>query len=99
MLSLDFVPWSAAPADRYPRLSHYEPGTACLDNRLVWGHEAAGVILTKAGPGQAFLVARTGWGADAASQVAVTCDRLQGRWLCLHGSSNYQPKPGMRILG
>jgi enamine deaminase RidA (YjgF/YER057c/UK114 family) len=66
MLSLDFAPWSAAPADRYPRLPHFEPGTACLDNRLVWGHEAARVILTKAGPGQAFLVAQAVWGADAA---------------------------------
>jgi enamine deaminase RidA (YjgF/YER057c/UK114 family) len=66
MLSLDFEPWSAAPADRYPRLPHYAPGTACLDNRLVWGHEAARVILTKAGPGQAFLVAQAGWGTGAA---------------------------------
>ena len=28
---------------------------------------------------------------SAASQVAVTFDRLQGCWLCSGGSSNYQP--------
>ena len=91
MLSLDFAPWSAVPADQYPRLPHYEPGTVCLDNRRAWGPQSARVILTKAGPGQAFLVAQTVWGADAARQAAVTFDRLQGRWLCPDGSSNYQP--------
>ena len=35
---------------------------------------------------------------SAASQIAVTFDRLQGRWLCPGGSSNYQPYPGMRTL-
>jgi enamine deaminase RidA (YjgF/YER057c/UK114 family) len=40
--------------------------TGCLNNSLVWEHEAARVVLTKTGAGQAFLVAQTSWGADAA---------------------------------
>jgi enamine deaminase RidA (YjgF/YER057c/UK114 family) len=62
----DIEPWGDALAYRYPRLPYTEPRTECLDNRLVWRHESVRIILTKAGPGQAFLVAQTGWGADAA---------------------------------
>jgi enamine deaminase RidA (YjgF/YER057c/UK114 family) len=62
----DSVPWGDAPVDRNPRLPHDGLQAACLGKCSVWEHEAVKVILTNTGPGQAFLVASSRWGANAA---------------------------------
>jgi hypothetical protein len=72
----DFELWGDALANRYPRLPHSEPRTEVLDNRLVWRHESVRIILTKGGPGQAFLVAQADWGADATPVAQAACGEI-----------------------
>ena len=61
------MPLIDALVSRAPRPPGDVSKTGCLNNCLVWEHEAVKVVLTKAGPGQAFLVAQVApWGADAA---------------------------------
>jgi len=65
-VSRDSVPWGDAPVDRTPGLRHDGPQTGCLNKGSVWEHEVVKVVLTNTGPGQAFLVASSKWGAVAA---------------------------------
>jgi len=58
-VSADYPPWGEASVARVP-----EPA---LFHGVVWENDAVKVSLTQAGPGQAYLVASTKWGANAAS--------------------------------
>jgi enamine deaminase RidA (YjgF/YER057c/UK114 family) len=62
----DSLPWGDPLVDRTHGPPHDGLKTGYLNMCPVWEHEAVKVILTNTGPGQAFLVASSRWGADAA---------------------------------
>ena len=65
--SADFLPWGDVLATRAPRLLHDGLKNRHVNKGLVWENDAVRLVLTEAGPGQAYLVASPRWGADAAS--------------------------------
>ena len=67
-VSADYLSWGEASVARVP-----EPA---LFHGVVWEHDAVKVSLTQAGPGQAYLVASTRWGADAASASQSAYDEI-----------------------
>ncbi len=58
--------WGDTPTDRTPVPPPDGLQAGFMDQCSVWDHKTAKVVLTNAGPGQAFLVAQARWGADAA---------------------------------
>jgi hypothetical protein len=65
--SADFLPRGNALATRVPRPLHDGLKNRHVNQGLVWENDAVRIVLTEAGPGQAYLVASPRWGADAAS--------------------------------
>jgi enamine deaminase RidA (YjgF/YER057c/UK114 family) len=65
--SMDVLPASVALVERAATLLHHPLKADGLNHRSVWEHEGVRVMLTETGPGQAYLVASTKWGADVAS--------------------------------
>ena len=65
--SADFLPWGNALATRAPRPLHDGLKNRHVNQGLVWENDAVRLVVTEAGPGQAYLVASPRWGADAAS--------------------------------
>jgi enamine deaminase RidA (YjgF/YER057c/UK114 family) len=80
----DSVPWGDAPRDRTPGLPYDCLQTGCLHKSSVWEHEAVKVVLTNAGPGQAFLVAQAAWGAHAGPAALAAYGEI-GRMLQAQG--------------
>jgi enamine deaminase RidA (YjgF/YER057c/UK114 family) len=62
-----FLQWGDVPVDRASRPIHDDLRNRHFNQGLVWENDTARLVLTEAGPGQAYLVASPKWGADAAS--------------------------------
>jgi enamine deaminase RidA (YjgF/YER057c/UK114 family) len=75
-LGRDSVPWGDTPADRTPVLSQDGLQAGILNQGSMLEQETAKVVFTKAGPGQAFLVASPRWGADAAPAARAAYDKI-----------------------
>jgi enamine deaminase RidA (YjgF/YER057c/UK114 family) len=74
--SADFLAWGDVVVDRPPGPVHGSLKNSHWHQGVGWENDAVKVILTQAGHGQAFLVASSAWGADAAAAAQAAYSQI-----------------------